>query len=69
MPTEEQYKKAHEAEEAEVDTGPLTKTQLQGLAKDGVLHLREIAKELVKHGVRYDVWLLDRIEFQLCGDE
>ena len=52
----------------EMDTGPLTQEQLQGLARDQLDALRNTAQELwLKYHVRSEAWLFDRLEFQLCG--
>lgn len=54
----------------EIDTGPLTKAQMQGLARDQIEAVRNTAHELWRHHkVACDILLLDRLQFQLCGCE
>ena len=53
--------------EIEVDTAPLETAQIQSLTADCLLQLRSLAEDLATRGKRYDIWLIDRLENQLCG--
>jgi len=56
-------------DEAEIDTGPLTREQLQSLARDQIEAVRNTAQELWQsHEIACDILLLNRIEHQLCGE-
>ena len=58
---------ADEPDNQDIDTGPLTRVQLQGLARDQIAALRNTAMELWQdHRIGCDVHLIDRLEFQLC---
>jgi len=51
----------------EADVGPLTREQLQGLARDQIEALRNTAQELwAQHRIACDILVLDRLEFQLA---
>ena len=53
-----------------IDTGPLTKVQLQSLARDFILQLESVAQELWRdHGVASDVHILQRLRYQMCGPD
>ena len=57
------------AHDEEIDVGPLTTAQLQGLARDLLAQLRKIADDLDRQGVKSSYqWMIDRLENQLCGE-
>ena len=52
----------------DIDTGPLTREQLQGLARDQIEALRHTARELWRHHRKRDCdALLDQLERWLCN--
>jgi len=54
-------------DQEEIDVGPLTKEQLQSLARDLLLQLRKVADDLDRQGVRSSYqWAIDRLENELC---
>ena len=56
-------------DQEEIDVGPLTKEQLQSLARDLLLQLRKVADDLDRQGVRSSCqWAIDRLENELCGE-
>jgi len=60
---------ADEPDNQAVDTGPLTREQLQSLARDQIEAVRNTAQELWhSHEIACDILLLNRIEHQLCGE-
>ena len=51
----------------DIDTGPLTREQLQGLARDQIEALRYTAQELSQYqDIGNALLMLDRLEHQLC---
>jgi hypothetical protein len=61
--------KKPDIDEAEdIDTGPLTREQLQSLARDQIAAVRSTAQELRRnYDVTCDMMLIRRLETQLCG--
>ena len=56
-------------DQEEIDVGPLTKEQLQSLARDLLLQLRKVADDLDRQGVKSSYqWAIDRLEIELCGE-
>jgi len=56
-------------DDEELDVGPLTKAQMRSLARDQISALRSTSTAMWEdHKIACDMWLMDRLEYQLCRD-